>query len=152
VTDFLIRRSARLTAIGSLVLLAVAGPAGCATRSTSVASRSVAPGQAASALPDPTPDPGHPALGPAQATIGRPYPFDLYVHCNGEFTSFSGAVWRTDVPPGDVGSSSDPSGVTHYTGYLAGWMTMTGPGDAMFSSGSRVIPFKRVTADPPPCL
>jgi hypothetical protein len=35
---------------------------------------------------------------------------------------------------------------------VAGWMTMTGPGDAMFSSGSRVIPFKRVTADPPPCL
>jgi hypothetical protein len=93
-------------------------------------------------------DPVNVARGPGRPEIGRTYPFDLYVHCAGEYTGFGGYVWKTDAPPGDPLPSPDANGVTSYTGYLAGWMTQTGPDTAVFRSGSRLVEYHRVASAP----
>jgi hypothetical protein len=77
-------------------------------------------------------DPAHPRQGPATATVGKPYPFDLYIHCGGEFTTFAGRTWRTEDPPGNLLPRPDSAGTTRVTGYVAGTMTLMAPDLAHF--------------------
>ena len=135
-------RVPRMVSLGVLVIAATGLP-GCA-RQVEVSGPGPSPA-AARAF-----DPSHVALGPDQAEVGRRYPFDLYVHCSGEYTRFGGLVWHTDVPPGDPPPSPDADGVSHYTGYLAGWMTRTGPDSAVFEVDGRSVGYRRV-ADGPLC-
>lgn len=97
-------------------------------------------------------DAAHPALGPTAAEIGRAYPYDLYVHCGGEYASFSSASWRTTTPPGDVAPPATGS-VVSYSGYLAGWMTQVEADVAVFTiaSSTRQIVYHRVDDSAPPC-
>lgn len=101
-----------------------------------------------SAAPTRTFDQTHVALGPGRAEIGQRYPFDLYVHCTGEYTIFAGFAWRTDTPPGRVEPSPDSNGVVTVTGYLSGWMTQTGPDTAVFESPSGTVDYRRVSSAP----
>ena len=112
------------------------------------------PGAGSSAAASRTFDAGNPALGPRTAEIGRSYPFDLYVHCGGAFTTFAGATWQTATPPGDVVPTPDAKGTVTYTGYLAGWMTQTGADVAVFTVAgtTQTVLYQRTTAPPQVCM
>jgi hypothetical protein len=89
--------------------------------------------------------------GPDAAVIGVVYPYDLYVHCGGEYAYFSGQIWVADHLPGDPGPTPDENGMMIYTGYLAGWMTMLDGVTAIFTfSGSKTPVVYRVTEETPP--
>jgi hypothetical protein len=80
-------------------------------------------------------------LGPAIATVGVTYPYDLYVHCGAAFAMFSGHGWVTEHSPGDPGPSPVGNGVMAYTGYLAGWMTLLDRSTAIFTFSGSTTPF-----------
>jgi hypothetical protein len=86
--------------------------------------------------------------------IGVAYPYDLYVHCGGEYARFSSQLWIADHPPGDPGPTPAENGVMVYTGYVAGWMTKLDGVTAIFTFSARRTPIVyRVTDDEPPlCL
>lgn len=148
---WLTRRTSGLLVAG--VLAATVGLVGCtrpATGQQAAARQPAAAGSTGVAPPARDFDPAHPAVEPTSAEIGRRYPFDLLVHCTGEYTRFAGSLWRTDTPPGDVPPSPDAAGVARYTGYLPGWMTRTGPDTAVFESPGRRVEYRRVD-DAPLC-
>jgi hypothetical protein len=91
--------------------------------------------------------------GPARPVLGQPYPYDLYVHCGGEYAAFAGGTWRTSQPPGDQGTTVDASGIATYTGYLAGWMTQLGPDTAVFAVAGTTgrFTYRRTTEEGPLC-
>lgn len=93
----------------------------------------------------------HPEVGSAEATIGQTYPFDLYVHCGGEFVHFAGLDWRTRTPPGPERPSPDANGVVTVTGYLAGWITRTSADTVEFRpAGSPDVVLYTLTSEVPP--
>ncbi|GAA4708608.1 hypothetical protein [Phytohabitans rumicis] len=103
-------------------------------------------------------DPQRPRGGPADATVGTRYPFDLYVHCGGEFTRFAGKVWQTDTPPGNLAPRPDAEGRTRVTGYLPGTMELVRTDQARFvidlhyvAAASPVVAFHPATTAPPLC-
>lgn len=118
-----------------------AGLLGCA-------SQTAAPTARPSAAPTRTFDQARIALGPARAQIGERYPFDLFVHCSGEYTTFAGQAWRTDTPPGRVTPSPDSKGRITVTGYLSGWMTQTGPDTAVFEGPAGAVDYQEVPSAP----
>jgi hypothetical protein len=130
--------------VPSVVLAAAVTLAGCAGHTAAAPAASSTPSPAS----DRTLDVAHIEHGPDRAQVGRTYPFDLYVHCAGEYTGFGGYVWQTDTPPGDPGPTLDANGNGTYTGYLPGWMTQTGPDAAVFRSGTRVVEYHRVASAP----
>lgn len=77
-------------------------------------------------------DPAHPRRGPDQAAVGTPYPFDLYTHCGGEYTTFAGRTWQTDDPPGNLLPRADAAGTTKITGFVYGTMTLVEADRAQF--------------------
>lgn len=124
-----------------------AGLLGCARQTA--ASAPGGPGsRPISGAPPRTFDQTHIATGPAKAEIGQRYPFDLYVHCTGEYTIFAGIAWRTDTPPGDVEPSPDSTGITTYTGYLSGWMTQTGSDTAVFEGPTGAVEYREASSVP----
>jgi hypothetical protein len=135
-------RSRRWVGLLGVAGVLAAGLLGCARQTAGPAP------DRPSAAPTRTFDQAHIALGPASAEIGRPYPFDLYVHCSGEYTRFAGIAWRTNAPPGDVIPSPDSKGVTHLTGYLSGWMTQTGSDTAVFQGPTGVVEYREVAWAP----
>ena len=75
--------------------------------------------------------------GPDVAMFGVAYPYDLYVHCGGEFAHFTGQTWIADHLPGDPGPTRAENGMMIYTGYLAGWMTKLDSVTAIFTTSRR---------------
>jgi hypothetical protein len=135
-------RSCRRLGLLCVAGVLAAGLLGCARQTAAAAP------DRPSAAPTRTFDLAHIATGPAKAEIGQRYPFDLYVHCTGEYTLFAGVAWRTDAPPGDVKPSPDSNGLTTYTGYLAGWMTQTGSDTAVFEGPTGVVEYREVSSAP----
>lgn len=135
--------------------------AGCAGQGTPGSPAPASPVTSAEATPVASVapvDPRHPRTGPATAAVGTPYPFDLYVHCGGEFTRFAGNTWQTSTPPGNLQPRPEPDGRTRVTGYLAGTMELVSADLARFVVDMRyvtaprpVILFRPVTGSPPPC-
>jgi hypothetical protein len=73
-------------------------------------------------------DPGDPARsGPAQAVIGVAYPFDLYTHCGIRWARFVGREWTPVHPAPDPLRLPNSAGITTYSGYVAGTMTLIRP-------------------------
>ncbi len=133
------RRSVGLLGVAGVLAAALLG---CARHTAAPAPDRPSP------APTRTFDPAHVATGPAKAEIGQRYPFDLLVHCTGEYTLFAGVTWRTDTPPGDVRPSPDSKGLTTYTGYLSGWMTQTGPDTAVFEGPTGTVEYREVSSAP----
>lgn len=98
-------RSRRWVGLLGVTGVLAAGLLGCARQTAAPAP------DRPSAAPTRTFDRAHIATGPATAEIGRRYPYDLYVHCAGEYTLFGGITWRTDTPPGAVIPSPDSKGL-----------------------------------------
>ena len=55
------------------------------------------------------------------------YPFDLYTHCGIRWARFAGREWTALHPAGDPPRLPDSTGITRYTGYVAGAMRLVGP-------------------------
>jgi hypothetical protein len=98
-------------------------------------------------------------LGPPEPILGTPYPFDLYVHCTGEFTRFGGRYWQTDAPPGDLRPRPEPDGRTRITGFIAGTMELLDSDTARFvmdtryvASSQPVVLYRRTPQEPPGCM
>jgi hypothetical protein len=135
-----------------MVLVAALVAAGCTGRKATAAGPTVEASAVDVAVPpERTFDWAHLQNGPDRVEIGRWYPFDLLVHCTGEYTGFGGYTWRTDTPPGDVRPTPDANGISTYTGYLPGWMEQTGSQTARFAGGGRVITYVRVAGPGPLC-
>jgi hypothetical protein len=150
----------RRKAVASVFLLTLAVATGCAQRPNGVGmsfpSGSVAKAAGAGAWVSParTVDPSHFEIGPASASIGVAYPFDLFLHCGGQFTSFSSAQWRTNTPPGR--GHPDPSATIISSidfDFIAGWMIQTGEDTAEFhpASTADVVIFSRTDENVPLC-
>jgi hypothetical protein len=129
----------RQKAIASLLLLTLVVTAACATGANggiAIPSGSVAPAR--------TLDPSRIETGPASATIGVAYPFDLYVHCGGQYAVFGGEHWQTDTPP--RGDPPTNAGSSIYYDYVPGWMIRTGNDMAVFypAGTSDIVHFVRI--------
>lgn len=60
----------------------------------------------------------------ASLEIGRAYPFSLLIHCGVPVVEFGGRAWKP-VPPVPTYPGPRPeNGVTTYTGYIPGTMTL----------------------------
>jgi hypothetical protein len=148
------RRLRRAVTVGAGMCLLVGGCATSASDSSSASRESSPPTvSASSAAASRTVDPDHPATGPAAPVLGKAYPYDLYVHCGGEYAAFAGASWRTANPPGDPGATVNPDGTATYTGYLAGWMTLLNQDTAVFAVAgtTKLITYQRTAQDGPVC-
>jgi hypothetical protein len=79
--------------------------------------------------------------GPRQATIGTPYPFDLYIHCGLRNADFAGRWWQAD--PVDL--NYQPR--MHYrdAAYVPGTMTLVAADEARFDASAEGL---RVTYRP----
>jgi hypothetical protein len=88
-----------------------------------------APVPTASQSPNASADPGPIATrsGPPQAELGVAYPFDLYTHCGIRGARFAGREWTAIRPAADPQRLPDSTGITRYTGYIAGTMTLVRP-------------------------
>lgn len=135
----------------ALGLICVMASTGCATQARAGQPAALAPASAGVAPRQVVA--GHPESGPAHPEIGIAYPYDLYVHCGGQFATFGGSEWETADPPGDPGAVPVGGGVSTYTGYLAGWMTQADPQTAYFNSShlARPVLFHPTHDSPPRC-
>jgi hypothetical protein len=135
----------------ALGLICVMASAACATQSRAGQQAQLAP-PSANVAPRQVVA-GHPEAGPPHPEIGITYPFDLFVHCGGQFATFGGSTWETANPPGDLGAQPAGGGIATYTGYLAGWMTEVDPQTAYFTSSrlSKPVPFHPTHTSPPEC-
>jgi len=104
------------------------------------------------------PAPPSDRTGPASPTVGVSYPFSLFSHCGIAFTRFADREWQAVTPLPDPPRLANSQGVTHYTGYVAGTMTLFDPNMARFvitdpavASNGHVIDFRPVATAPPPC-
>lgn len=70
--------------------------------------------------------------GPADPQVGVGYPFDLYTHCGIDFTRFGGRYWQAAAPLPEPSPLPDAQGVTTYTGYVSGVMTLVDQQTARF--------------------
>lgn len=136
-----------------------------APRTTPDAASRAAPDAASRATPDNASraagpvNPRDPRLGPANPARGVPFPFDLYSHCGIEFARLGGEVWRAARPIREPLALPDADGITTYTAYTAGTMTLVDDELLRFViderryevSGSPVVVFRRTTVDPPLC-
>ena len=104
-------------------------------------------------------DPARLRLGPATPGRGVAYPFDLYSHCGIDFARFGGRIWRAQTPLPEPRTLPDAKGITTYTSYTAGTMTLLDDEIARFViderryevPGSPVVLFHPTTLTPPLC-
>ena len=123
-------------------LLALAGSGACATGSGGSGGTSVPAG------------PTGLETGPAVAEVGVAYPFDLNIHCGGEFVRFASAWWRTSTPPGP--GQPDPSATitsSRELDFRRGLMTRTGDDTAEFqpTDSTQTIAYTLIDETPPLC-
>ncbi len=104
----------------------------------------------------PAPPPNR--TGPASPTAGVTYPFSLLTHCGIAFTRFADREWQAVTPLPDPPRLANNQGITRYTGYVAGTMTLVDPNMARFvitdptvASNGQVIDFRPAAAAPLPC-
>lgn len=146
-----------LALLGAGVAVALTG--GCGP---SLATEAAAPAQVEhSQVPAAQVAPANPAQlrqGPAEPQVGVAHPFDLYTHCGIEFARFGGRLWQAASPRPEPAARPLETGVTAYTGYTAGTMTLVGTGVARFVIDVRyavidetAITFFPTTSTPPPC-
>jgi hypothetical protein len=82
-----------------------------------------------------TPNPTAAKRGPDSPTIGVAYPFDLLTHCGIRWATFGGRTWVTDALLPEPRPKPDPrTGITTYTGYTAGFMTLIEPDTLRFDA------------------
>lgn len=148
--------------ITAIIAGAAALSAGCAGERTTTESNPPTSSAGSAATPPtesfPPVDPLRPRKGPAKAAVGTPYPFDLYVHCGGAYTTFAGRAWQTDTPPGNPLPKPEADGRTKITGYLPGTMELVDDDQARFviddtyvTPSAPVVLFRPAKASPPPC-
>jgi hypothetical protein len=123
----------RAAALGVVALAMFA--AGCARPGAAATappdSSAVTADLPARALVEPV-DPLNPRTGPAAAEVGRTYPFDLYTHCGIEYAPFGGKTWKAITPGPEPRVKAGEDGVTVYSGYTAGTMTLVDESTARF--------------------
>jgi hypothetical protein len=96
-----------------------------------------------------TPDPTAAKGGPDAPQIGVSYPFDLLTHCGIHWAAFGGKTWATDTQLPEPRPKPDPkTGVTTYTGYTAGFMTLLAPGTLRFDAPGGVSAVFHPTSAP----
>jgi hypothetical protein len=96
---------------------------------------------------------GHPTPHSAGTT-----PFELYTHYGIHFTTFAGRYWETLTALPDPQPVPNAQGVTTYTGYISGSMTLVDPNTLRFaindpavSITGQVVVFRPKSAPPPLC-
>jgi hypothetical protein len=142
--------------LAAMTLLA----AGCAPRAAGSAppdAPAVDAGLPRSALVEPV-DPDHPRTGPAVVEIGRTYPFDLFTHCGIAYAPFGGQTWKAVEPRPEPPAVAGPDGITVYSGYTAGTMTLVDAETARFvvdvryaAAADPVVDFRRSDERMPIC-
>jgi hypothetical protein len=103
---------------------------GCASAPPSAGSRYQPPSAASSHASDTA---GTAAAGIAP-TIGKPYRFDLYIHCGAPIVSFAGQAWKPVPPVPDYPGPREVNGTSTYTGYVAGTMTLMNAATLRFTA------------------
>jgi hypothetical protein len=63
-------------------------------------------------------------IGPADPEVGVAYPFSMYTHCGIDTVTFGGRDWRAVDPQPEPERLPGSDGVTNYTGYTSGEMTL----------------------------
>ncbi|WP_155374427.1 hypothetical protein [Catellatospora vulcania] len=150
----------------AMLLAGLALAAGCAGQQQPGAL--APPGATASPSAAPTPTvwasvppytEGEERRGPAKPAVGTAYPFDLYVHCTGEFTRFGGRHWHSDSPPGDLSPRPGSNGNRKITGFVAGTMELLDADTARFVIDTRyvetaqpVVLYQLALQTPPGCM
>lgn len=101
---------------------------------------------------------GSPRTGPATPQFGVAYPFDLYTHCGIDFAMFGGWYWQAIIALPDPRRTPDAHGVTTYTGYVSGLMTLVDQDTVQFvvhdptvDINGQVVRFRSRSTQPPPC-
>jgi hypothetical protein len=86
------------------------------------------------------------------------YPFDLYTHCGIQYAQFGGRRWEASPSRPEPPARAGTDGVTRYTRYTAGTMTLVGTDIARFvvdlrraQSDEPVVTFFPTAQEPPAC-
>jgi len=127
----MVRRAAALGVVALAMFAAGCARPGAATTGTGPPEAAVTRDLPARALVEPV-DPLNPRTGPDAAEIGRTYPFDLYTHCGIEYAPFGGKTWRAITPLPEPRAKPGENGITVYSGYTAGTMTLVDASTARF--------------------
>jgi hypothetical protein len=83
------------------------------------------------------------------------YPFDMLSHCGIGWAHFGGRDWASAVVEPDPGAQPDARGITHYTGYTPGFMTLVDQNTVRFEAlgavGEVLVEMHPVNAPAPAC-
>ncbi len=95
-------------------------------------------------------DPRHQQRGPETASLGQPYPYDLWIHCGLRYAYFAGKSWELVAQPAPTPSM--PAGEARLA--IPGYMTMTGSSTLRFEAPGfldQPILFSLMTTSAPGC-
>ncbi|GLZ35428.1 hypothetical protein Lesp02_76150 [Lentzea sp. NBRC 105346] len=68
-----------------------------------------------------------------EAPAAAPQQIDVLTHCGLEYVRFDGRVWRAETPQPEPKVRPDEQGVTAYTGYTHGTITVVDQDTARFT-------------------
>jgi hypothetical protein len=89
---------------------------------------------------------------PSEPEVGIPYAYDLYTHCDIEFAHFAGRTWKTEKVVPEPDPTPDERGVTVYTGYTSGTVTLIDETTAEFANDQvGTVRFHAIEYEPAPC-
>jgi hypothetical protein len=112
---------------------------GCASAPVPASGRNEPP----SAATSPASDAAHTAAAGTAPAIGKPYRFDLFIHCGAPIVSFAGRAWKPVPPVPAYPGPRQVNGTATYTGYVAGTMTLVNAVTLRFTAdpGAVAAPF-----------
>lgn len=115
-----------------LAALAVIGTASCASAGGTAGHSPGAPSKTATATSS--------ASTAGQSTqIGKAYPFKLFIHCGVPLVSFAARTWAPTPPVHQYPGPRPVNGISTYTGYVAGTMTLVTANTLRFTADSRAV-------------
>jgi hypothetical protein len=150
----------RLPMAAALAAAALAGTSACGASGGGGAAATAAtaePQAPKQALVEPV-DPARPRTWPANGETGRTYPYDLYTRCGIEWAEFAGRTWRAEAARPEPMAKPAANGLTVYSGYTAGSLTLLDADTAYFlidlrwaEAGDATVVFRPSKVEAPTC-
>jgi hypothetical protein len=120
-----------------LAILAVVGTAACASAGGTAS-------HAPSAPPSTTAAASTVSSTQQNPQVGKAYPFNLFIHCGVPLVNFGGRWWAPAPPVPNYPGPRPVNGISTYTGYVTGTMTLVTTNNLRFTADSRAVaaPFR----------
>jgi hypothetical protein len=108
---------------------------GCAPTAVPSGTSQQSPGMASPPAKDST----RTAAAGGSPAIGKAYPFKLLIHCGVPVVDFGGRAWQPVAPVPEYPGPRPVNGMTTYTGYVIGTMTLMNARTLRFVAGDSAV-------------